>query len=477
MRTATTLCICFFLTHHTTAGEAEGITSAVVYHVQLTDEEQKYTRYVWMNAALSNPDTIRVVSLAMNLACTHPSNGLIVTGTPISNEVIAFNLADFDPIDPDRLVAVWDSMAIEDPVFHVPKEIQDGDPVAILAPHLGSVVATNQTTGETLRLDEMLTSLTQSPAPILEARFVVDNLMDERYLEFRNVKPGDPLADVLARSGFFYRTSRNTFGFRASFLIRSQITGDQRVVASLFGTTNRTPAFITYDLFDENDDPDRQFIRNLDRFDAIEDGREIFIPQRNGLIEFMLANGDGEIVAAAPENLAVDHTKPNGHDKTLVPGLSCVACHTSSDGEGMYRKVPNAFSLLPLPGNTTSERNALQTTFSENMEDADGLLGRARRDFTIAASPIVGIEQGAVNRVGQAMTAMVYQYRYGMVTEEQAQKEFGVTSPLRDLLPLDPNQLLDPEVYLVINGVAISRESFNAVRTQIAALLSLSKEK
>ena len=72
-------------------------------------------------------------------------------------------------------------------------------------------------------------------------------------------------------------------------------------------------------------------------------GKEALFTKPNGLWAAYLFNGKGELVDAAPGNLASDRTVPAPHVTELEPAISCLRCHGVEDG---WRAAPNSVQKL-----------------------------------------------------------------------------------------------------------------------------------
>ncbi len=453
------------------AGEKDAITAAVAHLVTQPANVQPLWRYVWMQPRTGV--TPIDVDLAMN-TCLSKVRPLI-RGIPVGGDVLAYRLDTFDPFEPERLIEALDSLSLRDPVFHVIEDLQQGEAkvkAAILAPHLRAYVAVNASGGEDKRLDQLAVELTQSSAPIFEARFLLNEILDRSYYLMRGVKVGDSFADVMGSRGFFFSTSKEQNGIRCNYVVRSGITGDQRVVASLFGTSSPTAAFITYDLFDDTIEPQKQFVRNLTDFNKVSDGSEIFTPMPNGMVEFFLADGEGKLVDVAPSNLATDTTKPRGHDTDLRPGLSCIACHSEADGVSMYRSVASDFETVPLAADPIA-RAQLDFLYGGDIDSPDGPIGRARRDYAVAVAPLAGDGEGAIEAMHQHLVGVIYAYRYELIDPAAAAIELGLPegSIVADHLRLPDNAITDPEVAQAVAGVPLPRKSWNNIHIILASSL------
>jgi hypothetical protein len=111
--------------------------------------------------------------------------------------------------------------------------------------------------------------------------------------------------------------------------------------STLSGHINNNTSFlsITQDLKRDSIDIDQHPILNLDpfsvvRFDAKESIREL----TNGLNEFALWNGAGDLLDQATDDVAVDTTIPSPYGTVLEPAIGCIRCHA---GDAGWRVIHN----------------------------------------------------------------------------------------------------------------------------------------
>jgi hypothetical protein len=309
---------------------------------------------------------------------------------------------------------------------------------------------------------------------------------------------GTPFQKLLARRGFFFEASRDVSGDKGALLLISGVTGKSRIVMTTYGLASRQPMAVTFDFRDSRIRPDQQFIRNLITFDALADAKEAFLPLPNGLIEYVLADAAGNLQRSAPPDVVCDATKPDGYTKELEMGMSCVICHGPQDG---YRTARNDMELL-LGSDLDFFGDAVSYTtmagveksltrqeavaivagrYGERIDEFDGVLGRARRDFIKAVAALTGYVgkadgETAVQRLGLKLKEIYHGYRYRAIDAERACLELGVRVPaeaglatLRKLVP--PPAAGEPEdvvIGLLRNGAVIKRDDFAAVYVEMA---------
>lgn len=513
--------------------EADAVGWAFAALAAYPEAEQKYIRFVYL-PPWADPDWIGALDFAVNAACSH-TRLLHRADRHAGGWLLAYNLERLAP-GPElpQLVATWDSLAVDESRFHVPSvnvtevpitvdpaslgprtkkafsaEIQTRrveTKIALLAPHLQEALAKHVTDStKSQRLDVLVTQLSSSTGGIYPADFLLEQLLTSlrgKYPEFRQMAfkttGATPFQTLLAKRGFFFERSRDLSGDKGALLLISGVTGKGRVVMTSYGISSRQPMAVTFDFKDSTVRPDRQFIRNLIEFDALADAKESFVPMPNGMIEYVLADARGDLQRSAPPDVVADSTKPDGHTKELEMGMSCVLCHASQDG---YRTARNDMEFLlgsdtdffgDALGYTTADGKTVALTraeavaivagrYGERIDEPDGVLGRARRDFIKTVDLLTDYEVKAdgptsVARLGEKIKEIYHGYRYRTIDAERACVELGVRVPagqglatLRKLVPPPPSgQPEDVVIALLRNGATIRRDDFSAVYVEMA---------
>jgi hypothetical protein len=467
------------------------------------EEDRPYLLAAWI-PPYGDKEWIGVLNVAVNAACSQ---------TPVLHRadlhaggwLAIWNLRLLcpDPVQLARLIAVRDSLAVRDSVFHLSEvniENSDGK-TAFLAPHLQAAIArhaTDDTKSE--RVDVLVSQLTDSPGIIYPADFLLEQLLTSargKYPEFRQmdfqVKEGTPLGERLVRGGFFRRESKDRFGEKGALLIQSDVTGQSRVAVASYGVASRLPLAVTFDFNDSRTRPEQQFIRNLVEFESFSDASEALVPMSNGLWEGVLADANGNLQRVAPPNVVADSTKPDGHTKELEMGMSCFICHLPDNG---YKTARNDMGYLlnadvdyfgeeiVYGGKTLTRAEAVAVVvarYGERIDEPDGILGRARRDFIRAIDTLTDYEATAdgptsSQRVGVKMKEIYHGLRYRRVDAEAACLKLGVRVPtgqglrvLKQLVPppTDGTQE-DIVISLLRNGAEIKPDDFDAIRPEMA---------
>jgi hypothetical protein len=340
----------------------------------------------------------------------------------------------------------------------------------------------------------LLTQLGQSTGGIYPADFLVEQLLTSargKYPEFRQIDFSAKLGDHLAKRGFFFGETKDLRGEKGAVLIASDVTGKGRSVLTAYGVASRLPVAVTFDLRDSTTRPDAQFVRNLIEFRA--DASEALVPMPNGLWEGLLADGEGKLQRVAPPDVVADSTKPDGHTKELEMGMSCVLCHATDNG---YRTARNDLELLQgadadyfgdeivYRGKTLTRAEAVAIVagrYGERIDEPDGVLGRARRDYVRAVDqltdyPVTAGGPTSVQQLGAKLKAVYHTYRYQRIDAERACLELGVRVPteraiatLRQLVPPpQAGERQDVLIALLKNGASIRRDDFDAIYGDMA---------
>jgi hypothetical protein len=229
--------------------------------------------------------------------------------------------------------------------------LDDTDVIRQVSPHLD------------FRLVEQLVDGSQSQAPVVSLPYFVGRALRQvqdkgayrtiyggLYYRFRGIRKGfkkgtdedNYFSDLgVGNVGRGVR-ARDVFNQQQSdariAVAQSAITGRPRRVdflRTLSGHVNFNTGFlsITQDLKRDSIDIDTHPLMNLDpfsvvRFDAKESIREL----TNGLNEFALWNGNGDLLDQATDDVAVDTTIPSPYGTVLEPAIGCVRCHANEAG-------------------------------------------------------------------------------------------------------------------------------------------------
>lgn len=441
---------------------------------QLPELDRPFVRYLWI-PPWGNDQWVAALNYGINTAVSHAQT--LHLGTPIANGwMVRYDLRRLCPRSEQlaKGISTWDGLAIHDPYFHVPdSNIKLG--AAVVAPHLEQDQATlladlSLSTGAVYRADWFLAK-------------ALSTLNGGVYYDFRQVerKPekGTALDNWLSKRGLFVATTQAVGGERRAAMFRSGVTGKPRRV-DLFPTLSGGLGSITRDVLDGNVEAGSHPLRNLLKFQDA--GSEVIVSQPNGMLDYVLADAKGNIVDSAPDDLVRDHTIPPPFTSRLQPARSCISCHSVDRDDG-WRAVTNDVQKLLGSrlnvfadfgeGITRDEAiDRLAGFYALDVESADGMLGRARRDHSAAvfrtASGLRFDEQkSVVTQIGQLVTAIVYDYDYKLITPEIAAREWGTVAEENALElalgPADEATEVDPVVGFLRIGVAVNRSDFETV--------------
>ena len=452
--------------------------------VTLPEQERPFTRYIAI-PHWGSDKWVPAINYANNTSISHAR--VIQLGQPIANGwMLRVNLAKLVP-DRTRLaktIATWDGLASKDPYLHIPEQ-NSGVNLAVLAPVIDPEQA------------KVLAGLTLSVGAVYRADWLLAQMLDtidgRQYYEFRQVnrKPekGSGLDNWLTERGVFLATTSKAGGERRFAMLTSDVAAYKPRRGDIVPTLSGGICSITYDNFDADRDAKKHPIRNLLEFQH--DGSEIIASLPNGMLDYLLADGQGGIVDEAPPNLVRDHTIPAPHTARLRPAISCISCHSIESEDG-WRKVRNDVLSAIQRGrlNVFADFGDLKLTSEEvvdklaglyalDVENADGILARARRDHNNAVAlcskgiPLDPDKSPAV-QIGQLTTSIIHGYDYQLVTPRVAAMELGyrvpegyVGNPLDEVLgPIgaaDEVREADPIIGFLRDGVSVNRVDFEGV--------------
>jgi hypothetical protein len=499
------------------------------------EEDRQWIRFIYI-PPWGDAEWIGVADFMMNAVCSHTPQ-LVKGDRWAGGWLLGYNFRLLVPHYEDRLkvLKVWDDLAINDYKFHfsqinlqevvevieVDQKDKTGKTVKVqqqktvkvsknqilLSPHLREALARHVDDPEkSQRIDVLLTQMNNSAGTVYSLDFLLEQLLTSirgKYPEFRLFdfqKKGNvtPLQALLAKRGIFFQTTQDHIGERGALLLISDVTGKSRIIFFAYGVASRQPAAITFDFLDKTIRPDVQFIRNLIEFEQLSNGSEAFLPMPNGLQEYVLADAQGNLLRVAPPDLVADHNKPPGYTHELELGMSCIICHSPQDH---YLTVRNDMELLATADtdylgdslyytNAAGEKVLLKkeeavaivsARYGERVEEPDGILGRARRDYIrvierLTDYPVTADGDSCVQLLGKKLKEIYHGYRYRRIGAQQVCMELGVRVPqdkalvvLRQLVPHPgKGQPEDIVISLLRNGAQIKRDDMDAIYNEMA---------
>ena len=450
--------------------------------IQLPEPDRPFQRYLWI-PPWGNDKWVAAIGLAVNSA---PSHALTIQRSQVlaNGWMVRYDLRRLAPKSEQlaKLLATWDGLAVDDPYFHVPSS-NTKLKAAVIAPHLDETQA------------GLLAGLSLSAGGLYRAdwfiRQALSTLDGGRYYEFRQVtrKPekGTALDAWLSSRGLFVGTTEAVGGERRAAMFRSGVTGKPRRV-DVFPTLSGGVGSITRDVRDGRVSADAHPIRNLLGFR--DDGSEVIVALPNGMLDYLLADAKGNIVDEAPPDLVRDHTIPAPHTSRLQPARSCIACHGTEQADG-WQPVSNDVARLlgsrlnvfaDVAKNLSAEEVAdkLAGFYTLDIDAADSMLGRARRDYSLAVGRLTrgldyGDKKSLVAEVSRLTTQIVYSYDYDLITPLIAARELGytpaqaTTDPLAVVLgDVGTDRSIDPIEGFLRIGVPVNRSDWESVYADLA---------
>lgn len=379
----------------------------------------------------------------------------------------------------------------------------------ILGPHVGQDAVA-------------IVQATECQVPIVRAdyfvRKTISTLDGGLYYEFRGIEksPDKNISDIEHfLKEFTGVTELDIAKLRSDqkvAMFRSQVTGKPRAVVMFAGaqgriSVNQGLVMITQDMRDADVDPQADPMLNLlkFKFPAI----ELFAELQNGMLAYALytgdingdgkydaAQGEGELVRSAPDDIAADHNIPAPHTKRLQPAISCIRCHIVKRGEtepegwiDMQNDVAVMLkSRLDVFGEKRDgfpDQDTIDRLAGLYAGDLSKPLRRARDDLAEAMLRLTGNpgdDTGSVVTQSHGdLVKMYHAYWYDLVTPEVACRELGfavdtnqaaVTLLKKLLPPLPPDEIgispEDPRMGALKAGVSINRLQWEQVYADAA---------
>ena len=461
------------------SGPSDWVGWALSDIAQLPESDRPFVRYLAI-PSWGNERWVPALNFTVNTAVSHAQT--IQPGVVIANGwMVRYDLRRLVP-NPVRLaktLETWDRLALQDPYLHVPdSNLKLG--VAVIA--------------TSLPLDQaaLLANLSLSAGAVYRADWFIvkalSTLNGGAYYDFRQVvrqpEKGTALDNWLSQRGLFVGTTQAIGGERRAAMFRSGVTGKARRV-DLFPTLAGGLGSVTRDVKDGNVEAGSHPLRNLLRFS--DDGSEIIVAQPNGMLDYLLADSSGNVVDEAPPDLVRDHSIPPPHTARLQPARSCISCHNQEGEQGWMRVRNDVQAVLKSGLNVFADFSDLGITREEavdrlagfyalDIENADGMLQRARRDHEQAVLRCCqGIafppDKSVVAEVGRLVTSIIHDYDYAEITPGRAALELGFRPTkdyqgdlLADVLgPINEAIEVDPVAGFLRVGVSVNRTDFETI--------------
>lgn len=502
---------------------AEAVMMALADLMRLPKGEHLLVRYIWMPEP--TPENYAAAVWLYNAVLSKNASNVIPFGVEESGyRLIRVNLRQLTPADADlaTFIAIWDSLAVFDPYFHLVIE----DPVAVNSakdkPASTTEVAeakaaeagkarppqeVNKVAQHGRNLDkgaiDQLAQLTGSAAPIYRFDWLlwmsgtaVDN---GKYYDWIGAKGKNQQEYLLSRGASAEQLTNLQAESRAAILM-SAVTGKPRRI-DVFRAGNGAPptagqglVSITHDPVNR-DVPDARFdpFENLLRFN--DRGREVILERQNGWHEYTLFNSEGVLVAEAPPDLVADHLIPAPYTKQLQAASSCINCHGSDEGLKPFNNdVLTIYSqtfVAPVADLRFKHKNQfeqiqdLRRLYAGNLtkllqrsrDDFDELVGAAIRALPPALQLQPDKEFSLVRPVYLATANCMNRYAYTKVDPALACQELGIWAGDNPQLPfqaaISPEAILPNHILAVFAaGLAIPRAKFEVSYQYLATRLS-----
>jgi hypothetical protein len=315
-----------------------------------------YVRYVWN--ADADKDVAAAVSFAVNTAISKATT-IQRLESVAGGRLIRIDFERLCPKDADlkRALQLWDRLAEQDRAFYIreheataPYVAEDGKTYR----HKWKVafgsqcgIYTGPDTPPDMKECVRLTVMTKTSTPIVRAkRLTVKSLsqLDGFYYEFAGIRKSQRagLSDFeqfLDDHGVDLKKAKELRAERRAAVLRSGVTAKPRAIEEIQGLLGT--AVWTEDIVDDNRNPKAHPVLTLldPKFDAI----EAIALKSNGMCDFALFNGKGELQNAVPDNVTKDHTIPAPFTARLQPAISCIRCHATGKG---FRTLRNDIQTL-----------------------------------------------------------------------------------------------------------------------------------
>lgn len=341
-------------------GPREATRRAAADIRSLDAEDHFYTRYYWF----PEPSALKVATAryAINTAVSHAEAlypGVLVGG----DQVLRVDLRELlpDPKDLARFLAIERKLALTEPYHHIPN-LSRGSKDGLLYTKVKCKPYVWPEDGKTYRfqvvplatdfsqfakhtgLSDMATlyEFTGSNMPICRADWfqtlILTTLTVGRtkgvYYELRGFN-GLNQEQIFALLGANEADSQNLGGDARSAIFWSGVTDRQRRMdAFAIRGVRLTSGFpiitVSHDIALADVDPEQDPLLNI--LNVKDSAREVIAVSKNGMLVAVLFNGQGVLQEVVPDQIAHDSTVQSPSPRTLVPIISCLACHNPHDG-------------------------------------------------------------------------------------------------------------------------------------------------
>lgn len=403
----------------------DALAWAIAHQAQLDPIHRPWYRYVWIPPWLDQQDTQAVLAYAINECLSQV--GLIRQPTWTANGWMAciylpefcrdrrHSRRDSRLTELQYLSSTWDSLALDDPYFHVPPANR-----LVKQPVAASFLPGDQV--------QLLSKWQASASLVYRADWFLSQVTHQRYYDF--IQAPSTMDSLLDSLGADAEEAARLEGDQAIGMLRSEVTAKPRRIYRIQGALGRhgTGAiWITHDQFNESIDRNKHPLYSL--LERQTDGSEVIWERANGTHGYGLFDGRGRLVKAAPPNLVADHTIPAPHTRQLSPAISCIRCHGPDDG---LRPAANHVKQLLESGVRIVDdrgRDSVRRAYGLYAGDFDRRLDLGRDDYDLAVRRATSTPlrpQGlGVKQASQALAAIYGAYHYAMIDAATACWELG----------------------------------------------------
>lgn len=427
---------------------ATDVLGDVIADLQAADPTARLSyRYLWLPSP--REASIGALSFVINSAVSRSAN-MYRFVTLNGNQLVRLDLREICPKAEDyvELTHIWDRLAGIDPYFHIGQEslVQvdefthtDGKQYSAVrerrgffSPHLGEagnmiLELTGRSggfsAGTILRADWFMT---KASTTLQEGQYYQFIGAINRFGKRLNQK------EYLTKRGASEQLVESLNSDQRVAIVESRVTGKPRRVDLFRGTGVQISKgtgliSITHDGDDEDKGAATDPLRNLLEFK--DKAREVILERPNGLLEFTLFDGQGQLQDVAPPTVVKDHTIPAPHTANLQPMMSCVRCHGPDEG---WKPLVNDISKLQAVGVKLAGDLQSKLTVAETIERLNALYAGVPELQLIAArtsysTAIGSITAGAsTTDICRALSDTYFDYWLTRVTPQTALSELGL---------------------------------------------------
>lgn len=229
------------------------------------------------------------------------------------------------------------------------------------------------------------------------------------------------------------------------YIATSGVTGRQRLVLFVTGTgvppaSGQQVVAVTFDLAEDNTDPENDPLRSPTKFERYDGGEAIF-PGPNGLLVYVVFDAQDRVIDSVPDKVAFDtaalKVRSNVSTARVFSGLSCANCHEQDAKNWGWQPVPNdlqatARSLTTLLDDKGSRNRteAIQRYAAQYQGESRPLLNLARLSYQHQAH--LATNQPATRETIAGLADSYWGYWYDRVTARTAAADLGQSLSEKD---------------------------------------------